>query len=224
VVIGTKDPEGQKDAPKDEIPDEEGNLGAEGRIRRQVMMEMVMSMAETRMKEIGSKIRVVFEEEKENTAFLAGFLVGGLAFVAWPPSFEKVGEAMVDMGVDEGLLVPMSNESTLPSMVEVRVKRAEDVEAVREAIRESCRVISAILKREFKWRDLRWVNSWVLVMKGIPPMWTEEEVKEVIFRKGGFPSGNLVSIGRPSVARGREGATTIMLRYSTIPLSLLALL
>jgi hypothetical protein len=49
-------------------------------------------------------------------------------------------------------------------------------------------------------------------------------VKEVIFQKGGFPSKNLINIGRPTVAGGRESATTLMLRYSTILLSLIMLL
>jgi hypothetical protein len=140
------------------------------------------------------------------------------------PPFEKIAEAIRSIGITDADLSPICNTSTLKLLVEVRVIRQDRVEVIGLLIRRGAQKIADVLRRSFKWRDLRWVDHWSVILKGIPVNWGENDIKRALFSEGRFPYNNLTSIGRPATdLQGKVGGSTLLLRYETIPIAILGL-
>jgi hypothetical protein len=206
-----------------EIEDLKKKEEAKRKEQEDALDEMIMkSMAH--FKGVEEKLQGDFRENRRKDEYQDGFLVGGLIFSGWMPSFEKIAEAIRSIGITDNDLSPISNSSTLKLLVEVRTVRQDRVEMIGALIRRGAQKIADHLKRSFKWRDLRWVDHWVVILKGIPVKWGEEDIKKVLFCEGRFPYSNLTAIGRPATdLQGKVGGNTLLLRYSVIPIALLGL-
>jgi hypothetical protein len=165
-----------------------------------------------------------FTANKRKAEYQDGFLVGGLIFSGWMPTYEAIADGLRAIGISDNDLSPISNTSTLKLLVEIRVTKQDRVEPIGYMIRRNAQMLADTLKRSFKWRDLRWVDHWTVVLKGIPVNWGEEEIKGVLLSSGRFPYRNLAAIGRPATdLKGKVGGSTLLLRYTSIPISLLGL-
>jgi hypothetical protein len=167
--------------------------------RNQVREDVRLSVAMTswnKLQDVENRLGALFVQEKDNVNYNDGFLVGGF-ICQWAPSFELVAAALRKVGVKDSEMCPVTNSSTLQGMAEVRVASASMVEPVGKIIRRSGAKIAELMKRSFKWRDLRWADFWVISMKGIPIGWWQEEVRAAL-KACGFPTNGLVSMGRPT--------------------------
>jgi hypothetical protein len=191
---------------------------------REEALDDVIAKSMAHFHDVEEKLQGDFHKNRRNEGYNDGFLVGGLIFSGWMPSFESIANAIRSIGISDKDLNPIGNTSTLKLLVEIRVTTRERVEAIGGIIRRGAQKIADHMKRSFKWRDLRWVDHWTVILKGIPVNWGEEEIKRVLFVEGRFPFGSLDAIGRPGTdVLGKVGGSTLLLRYSVIPMALLGL-
>jgi hypothetical protein len=216
--------EGYGSGEGDDNEDSNGNKSGGKQVDKEDVLDEVIALSMAHLHKVEGKLQEKFRENRRKVEYQDGFLVGGLIFTGWMPSFEKIADAIRSIGISDKDLSPIGNTSTLKLLVEIRVKTQDRVEAIGSTIRRHAQRLADHLKRSFKWRDLRWVDHWTVVLKGIPVNWGEGEIKNVLFYEGRFPHRNLAAIGRPATdLQGIVGGNTLLLRYSTIPIALLGL-
>jgi hypothetical protein len=208
----------------DEGSGEEGKKGKGEEDDKESVLDEVIAKAMAHFHEVEMKMQSDFRSNRRNEEYQDGFLVGGLIFSGWMPSFEMVAEAIRSIGITDVDLSPICNTSTLKLLVEIRAVRQDRVEVLGMLIRRGAQKMADFMKRSFKWRDLRWVDHWSVVLKGIPVNWSENDIKRALFLEGRFPYNNLSAIGRPATdLQGKVGGSTLLLRYATIPIAILGL-
>jgi hypothetical protein len=173
------------------------------------------SEAEDAATTLERELKVFLREGRDNPAFQGGSLIGAMQFFAWYPTFDQMILAFREAHITMSLLENLSSRQGGKG-IEINATNPHAGDKLRMEILDKGKEIANHLGGGFRWKDLKWVNHWVVIVKGFPRKWGEKEIRQGLLKPKGFPSDHLVSIGRPCDPDGRTGGAAC-LRYSSLP-------
>jgi hypothetical protein len=131
------------------------------------------------------------------------------------PTFNKLVEALRELGIDPNLVASMTMSGGRTRGIELWTKNAREGLYLSEKILAKGDEIALTLKVSWSWKRLEWTDHWNILIRGCPLGWTIANIKKG-FEKAGLPVEGLTQIARPKTGDGRAGSN-IILRDGKLP-------